>query len=209
MFGKDTLKTPKQKPSNDIGFQIKEIENKILELQKKREQNNATSDKRLEFLKPKPGVAEKGAAKRMQNATKKLHSENNSIIKQIAALEKKKQKLLDKKKLRDAEAIYAKEYGGIEMENIYTNEDIDKRRLKLYEALHEGVITESQFNTLNDELADAIDLYNESIDQAEIEEDSVVESVEDPTADTRLFLYESVRKGTLSSDECAVMLENL
>ena len=209
MFGKDTGKTPTRNPKDDLGLQIREIDNKILELQKKRNQNNETSDKRLGFLKPKPGVAEKGAAKRMRIATKELHSENNSIIKQIAALEKKKQKLLDKKKLRDAKAIYAKEYGGIEMENIYTNEDIDKRRLKLYEALHEGVITESQFDALSEELSDAIDLYNESIDQAELDEDYVEESAEDSTANTRLFLYESVRQGTLSEEECAAMLENL
>ena len=201
MFGKNTLK--KSNTSEDLNAQITEIEKQILDLQKKKERNFATSDKRMDYLKPEPGVVERGAARKMRSATKGLRSENNSIIKQIAALEKKKQKLLDKKKLQNAKALYAKEYGGIEMENIYTNEDIDKRRLKLYDALHEGVITEAEFDTLTEELNSAIEMYNESLEYEESADD------EDLTADTRLFLYESVRKGTLSADECAVMLEYL
>lgn len=208
MFG--TLK----KTSSDFNSRIQEIDNKIKELQRRRERNNATSDKRMESLKPKPGVAEKGAAKRMRLATKELHSENNSIIKEIASLKKEKEKLLNKKKLQDAKSIYAKEYGGIEMNNIYTNEDVEERRLKLYDALREGVITESQFDELNDELDAAIDMYNESLEYDEdddLDDDMMEESVdgEDETASMRLFIYESVREGTLTAEEGADMLDRL
>lgn len=199
--------------SDRLANQIREIDKKIQELESREKSSRANIDGAAEAARTKPGERPQGGARRMKKVTSDLLKENSSIKKELAALKSKRARLVEKKKIVDIKQQYKSESvpnGGIKMGKVYTDEDIQEAKLKIYESCRAGVIDEDTKDELLEALAESVDEYNENV-EAYLAQQEMMENAEaqlDFNA-MKVFVYESAEAGLIDEDEKNYLLQYL
>lgn len=145
----------------DYDAKIVELKAEIRDVEAQLSKNRAMHDTAYEKLKlPKSNFSRN---KNLERARHDLGKDKNKLEKELAHLKAKLAQLESKKQYADYKGESV-ENGGQSMFT-YTDDDIDAARLKVYESARAGRISEDDKDAILYHLSEAVDDYNQQIDE--------------------------------------------
>nr|DAK39034.1 MAG TPA: hypothetical protein [Caudoviricetes sp.] len=138
----------------------------------------------------------------------KLMKERNTLVSKLNSLEARD----NAAKLRAK--VYGESGGNNIMFNTYTNDEIDEAKLKVYESVRNGVISKEDGNAILCHLSEAVDDYNDRVDQYYAESDDDDEPDDDSEKDGDVDVKALKKKlkdlgenGDLTEDEMNYLID--
>ena len=150
-----------KKTKLDYDAKIVQLRAEIRDVEAQLSKNRAMHDTAYEKLKlPKSSFSRN---KNLERARHDLGKDKNKLEKELAHLKAKLAQLESKKQYADYKGESVENGGQIMF--TYTDEDIDAARLKVYESVRAGRISEEEKDEILYHLSEAVDDYNRRIDE--------------------------------------------
>ena len=150
-----------KKTKLDYDANIVQLRAEIRDVEAQLSKNRAMHDTAYEKLKlPKSSFSRN---KNLERARHDLGKDKNKLEKELAHLKAKLAQLESKKQYADYKGESVENGGQIMF--TYTDEDIDAARLKVYESVRAGKISEEEKDQILYHLSEAVDDYNRRIDE--------------------------------------------
>ena len=150
-----------KKTKLDYDAKIVQLRAEIRDVEAQLSKNRAMHDTAYEKLKlPKSSFSRN---KNLERVRHDLGKDKNKLEKELAQLKAKLTQLESKKQYADYKGESVENGGQIMF--MYTDEDIDAARLKVYESVRAGKISEEEKDEILYHLSEAVDDYNHRIDE--------------------------------------------